>query len=121
MLDRVEVLLVLQDIDLARMPTDATSVLQSSPFWFIHHENMSVNVYPLERNFYIAKLWYAEVYLFFLFLLQNIDCGYSLEPPQPWNRLGEAVLTCNHSLCFFSKNKRNSKNFLLKIFIFLQF
>ena len=39
------------------------------------------NVYPLEPHFYIAKLGYAGVYLFFLFLLQNIDCGYSLEPP----------------------------------------
>ena len=37
------------------------------------------NVYPLEPHFYIAKLGYAGVYLFFLFLLQNIDCGYSLE------------------------------------------
>ena len=40
------------------------------------------NVYPLEPHFYIAKLGYAVVYLFFLFLLQNIDCGYSLEPPR---------------------------------------
>ena len=39
------------------------------------------NVYPLKPHFYIAKLGYAGVYLFFLFLLQNIDCGYSLEPP----------------------------------------
>ena len=39
------------------------------------------NVYPPELHFYIiAKLGYAGVYLFFLFLLQNIDCGYSLEP-----------------------------------------
>ena len=30
----------------------------------------------------IVKLGYAGVYLFFLFLLHNIDCGYSLEPPQ---------------------------------------
>ena len=35
------------------------------------------NVYPLEPHFYAAKLGYAGVYLFFLFLLQNIDCGYS--------------------------------------------
>ena len=41
------------------------------------------SVYPLEPQFYIAKLEYAGVYLFFLFLLQNIDCGYSLEPPRP--------------------------------------
>ena len=40
------------------------------------------NVYPLEPHFYIAKLGYAGVYLLFLFLLQNIDCGYSLEPPR---------------------------------------
>ena len=40
------------------------------------------NVYPLEPQFYIAKPGYAGVYLFFLFLLQNIDCGYSLEPPR---------------------------------------
>ena len=43
------------------------------------------NVSPLEPHFYIAKLEYAGVYLFFLFflfLLQNIDCGYSLEPPR---------------------------------------
>ena len=32
---------------------------------------------------------------------QNIDCRYSLEPPQ--NRLGEAVLTSTHNLCFLSK------------------
>ena len=40
------------------------------------------NVYPLEPHFYIVKLGYAGVYLFFLFLLQNIDCGYLLEPPR---------------------------------------
>ena len=40
------------------------------------------NEYPLKSHFYIVKLGYAGVYLFFLFLLQNIDCGYSLEPPR---------------------------------------
>ena len=40
------------------------------------------NVYPLEPHFYIAKLGYPGVYLYFLFLLKNIDCGYSLEPPR---------------------------------------
>ena len=39
-------------------------------------------VYPPEPHFYIVKLGYVGVYLFFLFLLQNIDCGYSLEPPR---------------------------------------
>ena len=40
------------------------------------------NVYHLIPHFYIAKLGYAGVYLFFLYLPQNIDCGYSSEPPQ---------------------------------------
>ena len=48
-------------------------------------------------NFYIAKLGYAGVYLFFLFLLQNIDCGYSLEPPRRGGSIGEAVLTSTHN------------------------
>ena len=40
------------------------------------------NEYPLKPYVYIEKLGFAGVYLFFLFLLQNIDCGYSLEPPR---------------------------------------
>ena len=43
---------------------------------------MSVYSFPLKPHFYIVKLGYAGVYLIFLFLLQNIDCGYSLEPPR---------------------------------------
>ena len=31
---------------------------------------------------HIEKLGYAGIYLFFLFLIQNIDYGYSLEPPR---------------------------------------
>ena len=30
----------------------------------------------------IVKLGYGGVYLIFLFAVQNIDCGYSLEPPR---------------------------------------
>ena len=40
----------------------------------------------------------------FLFLLQNIDCGYSLEPP--------------HTINVLSKNKKNIKKIHLKINIF---
>ena len=35
----------------------------------------------LTPHFYIVKLGFTEVYILFLFLFQNIDCGYSLEPP----------------------------------------
>ena len=51
---------------------------------------MSVICIPLIPHFYIVKLGYAGVYLFFLFLLQG----------------GEAVLTCTHNLCF----EQNIKN-----------
>ena len=36
--------------------------------------------FPLESHFYIEKMGFAGVYLLFLFLLQNIHFGYSLEP-----------------------------------------
>ena len=39
------------------------------------------------------------VYIIFLISAQNIDCGYSLEPPQQ----GEAVLMSTHNLCFEQK------------------
>ena len=35
---------------------------------------------------------------------QNIDCGYSLEPP----RRGDAVLMSTHNLCFLSRNKNKN-------------
>ena len=36
---------------------------------------------PLQPHFYIVKLGFTGVYIIFLILLNNIDCGYSLEPP----------------------------------------
>ena len=69
-------------------------------------------MYPLEPHFYIVKLGYAGVYLFFLFLLQNIDCGYSLEPPR---RGGSNVYPQS---MFLSKTKKNIKFLLMKFSIF---
>ena len=40
------------------------------------------NVDPLKPHFYIAKLGFKGVYIIFLIFAQNIDCGYSLEPPR---------------------------------------
>ena len=37
-----------------------------------HQETCPLNEYPLKLPFYI----------YFLFLIQNIDCGYSTEPPR---------------------------------------
>ena len=39
------------------------------------------NFDPLKPHFYIVKLGFAGVYIIFLISAQNIDCGYSLEPP----------------------------------------
>ena len=68
------------------------------------------NVYPLVPHFYIAELGYAGVYLIFLFLLQNIDCGYSLEPP--WRGGYSAIYV-------LSKNKKNIKLFQQNFQFFL--
>ena len=40
---------------------------------------MSMKCLPLKPHFYLVKLGYAGLNLF---LLKNIDCGYSLELPQ---------------------------------------
>ena len=37
---------------------------------------------PIKPHFYIVKLGFTGVYIIFLIFAQNIDCGYSLEPPR---------------------------------------
>ena len=39
------------------------------------------NFDPLKPHFYIVKLGFTRVYIIFHISAQNIDCGYSLEPP----------------------------------------
>ena len=45
-------------------------------------DNLSFYKKTLIPHFYIVKLGFPGYTLFFLFLLKNIDCGYSLEPPR---------------------------------------
>ena len=52
------------------------------------------NEHPLTPDFYIVKLGFTGVYIFFLILFKNIDCGLTLE------FFIEAVLTCTHNQCF---------------------
>ena len=52
------------------------------------------NVDPFKPHFYIVKLVFTGVYIIFLISAQNIDCGYSLEPPR---RGGSNEY---HDLCF---------------------
>ena len=49
---------------------------------FAHHETRLYRFDPIKPHFYIVKLGFKEVYIIFLISSQNIDCGYSLEPPQ---------------------------------------
>ena len=66
------------------------------------------NIYPLKPHFYIVTQGFAGVHLFFLSLLQNIDCGYSLEPPRrggsnvyPQSMFGAKIRKISF---FFSRN-----------------
>ena len=58
------------------------------------------NFDPLKPHVYIVKLGLIGYTLFFLFLLKNIDCGYSLEPPR---RGGSNEY---HYLCFEQKYEK---------------
>ena len=86
--------------------TDSSSASSPAPPPPPIRKTCPCNVRPLKPHLYIAKLGYAGVYLFFLIFA-------------PKHRL------CTHNLCLYtiyvlSKNKKNSKTFLLKIFTFLQ-
>ena len=65
------------------------------------------NIDPLKPHFYIVKLGFTGVYIIFLISAQNIDCGYSLEPPL-------RVPT----IYVLSRNMKNIRVFYLKIFRF---
>ena len=66
---------------------------------------------PLKSHFYIVKLGFTGVYIIFLIFAQNIDCGYSLEPPR---RGGSNEY---HNLCFEQKYEKY-QSFLSETFQF---
>ena len=68
---------------------------------------------PLKPHFYIVKLGFAGVYIIFLISAQNIDCGYSLEPPRRGgsNEYPQSM--------FLSRNKKKYQNFLSENIHFL--
>ena len=70
------------------------------------------NFDPLKPHFYIVKLRSTGVYIIFLFLLKNIDCGYSLEPP---SQGGSNEYTQS---MFWAKIWKIYQNFYLKMFSF---
>ena len=76
-------------------------------FWLSMRKTCPWHVYPLEPHFYIEKLRFAGVYLIFLFLLQNIDCGYTLESPR---RGGSSEYLQSVSWSRYKKNKYTPAN-----------
>ena len=71
------------------------------------------NFDPLKPHFYIVKLGFTGVYIIFLISAQNIDCGYSLEPPRRGgsNEYPQSM--------FWSEIRKKYQNFFLKIFSLL--
>ena len=51
-------------------------------YLFLIMKKRLYNIDSLKPHFYIVKQGFTGVYIIFLFLLKNIDCGYSLEPPR---------------------------------------
>ena len=49
--------------------------------FFVITKTYLYNFDPLKPHFYIVKLGFTGEYIIFLISAQNIDCGYSLEPP----------------------------------------
>ena len=70
------------------------------------------NFDPLKPHFYIVKLGFTGVYISFLISAQNIDCGYSLEPP----RRGGSNEYPN--LCFEQKYEKYQRFLPEKISVF---
>ena len=64
------------------------------------------NVDPLKPHFHIVKLGFTGVYIIFHISAQNIDCGYSLEPPRRGgsNEYPQSM--------FLSRHKKNIRIFI---------
>ena len=70
------------------------------------------NFDPLKPHFYIVKLGFTGVFIIFLIYAQNIDCGYSLEPPRRGgsNQYPQSM--------FWTEIRKNIRIFYLKAFSF---
>ena len=103
-----------------------TALVNSVIKWFASSENITKTCLysfdPLKPHFYIVKLEFKGVYIIFHISAQNIDCRYSLEPPQRggsneypqsmfWAEC-EAVLTSTNNLCFEQNYEKISEFFI---------
>ena len=76
------------------------------------------NFDPLKPHFYTVKLGFTGVNLIFLISAQNIDCGYSLEPPRRGARIGSS--NEYPQSMFWAEIWKISEFFYLKIFSFFE-
>ena len=91
---------------------DNTAQPSAAPSVFLIPKTCLYNFDPHKPHFYMVKLGFTRVYLILLISAQNIDCGYSLEPPR---QVDEAVLTSTHNLCSEQKHEKY-QNFLSDFF-----
>ena len=56
-------------------------VIELSSVWINITKTCLYNFDPLNPHIHTVKLEFTGVYISFLNFAQNIDCGYSLEPP----------------------------------------
>ena len=70
-----------------------------------HGESLPKLAHAINICFLALKIENFQLKIFDIFLIfaQNIDCGYTLEPPR---RGGDAVLTSTHNLCFEAKIRK---------------
>ena len=98
---------------MAMLPSNATCKAQSlyNTIPGIQSKNITkrrlYNFAPLKPHFYIVKLGFTGVYIIFLILLKNIDCGYL-----------QRQFQCVPTIYVLSRNIKNIRIFYLKIFLF---
>ena len=92
-------------------------VYDSNIFWSIILKQGTITKaylynFDLKPHFYIVKLGFTRVYIIFLISAQNIDCGYSFEPPRRGgsNEYPQSL--------FWEETWKNIRLFYLKIFLF---
>ena len=73
---------LLFQIDMYSMHIACTKSEYPYFFIFIITKTCLYNFDPLKPHLYIVKLGFTGVYIIFLISAQNINCGYSLEPPR---------------------------------------
>ena len=83
-------------------------------FYITLRKHAYIILTPLNPIFNIVKLGFTGVYINFLISAQNIDCGYSLEPPRRGgsNEYPQSM--------FLSRNMKNIRGFYLNFFQFLK-